>query len=202
MTDTQVPILTIDGPSGSGKGTAALAVADAMGWHYLDSVALVAAGRELPVRFQGSEIYYQDQLVGDEIRSEEIAGRASRIAALTEVRQVLLEWQRNCARPPGLVADGRYMGSVVFPSALCKVFLQASPEERANRRYKQLKEKGIDAILSRIVEDIDERDRRDRERASAPLLPAPDAVLIDSSEMSIAEVCTAIVELLRSRISG
>lgn len=218
-----VPVVTIDGPSGSGKGTIARGVADALGWHLLDSGALyrlvaVAAARAygdnadeasetdlasiaaaLEVRFGvGEEGDEQIWLAGDEVshelRTEECGRLASRIAAQPAVRTALLELQKGFRKAPGLVADGRDMGTTVFPDATLKVFLTASAEERAKRRHKQLNDKGIDVSLAALSRDIEERDRRDTERSVAPLRPAGDARTLDSSGKSIEEVTDTILE--------
>ena len=209
-----VPIITIDGPSGSGKGTIARLLADRFGLHCLDSGALyrlvglaaerasvplssvdglveLAAGMEVAVR-EGA-VFLDQEDVTLAIRTEQAGNAASRVAAVPEVRAALLQWQRNYAREPGLVADGRDMGTVVFPTAGVKIYLTASPEERARRRYNQLKEKGLDASLARLVAEIRERDERDSSRSVAPLLPAPDAQLLESTSLSIAEVLERVV---------
>lgn len=208
-------LITIDGPSGSGKGTIAQCLADKLGWKVLDSGALYrlvgldvrtrgldfedegsigALAGCLDVRFEKGKVYLNNQDVTNTIRSETAGNDASRVAALPCVREALLQWQRDCATSDGLVADGRDMGTVVFPDAPLKIFLTASPEERANRRYKQLKEKGMSANLPRLIEEIRERDERDSNRTTAPLRPAEDAILIDSSALSIDEVTGKILE--------
>jgi len=218
-----VPVVTIDGPSGSGKGTVAARLAQQLGWHCLDSGALyrltglaaqragVALGdapalgalaRNLAVEFRGEAVYLDGIEVSRELRSEATAAAASQVAALGAVREALLAWQRDYAQPPGLVADGRDMGTVVFPQALLTVFLDASVEERANRRYKQLIEKGITAILSDLVEELRVRDERDRSRPLAPLQAAPGALVIDSTGLTIAQVVQQIREALEQRLSG
>jgi len=201
-------VITIDGPSGSGKGTIAGLVAARLGWHLLDSGALyrlvgLTANRagvdadqaealadlagNMNVEFDGEEV----SLV---IRTESAGNAASKVAAVPEVRSALLQWQRDYAREPGLVADGRDMGTVVFPGATVKVFLTASAEERANRRYNQLKEKGLDANLPDLVAEIRERDERDSNRSVAPLIPAPDALEVESTALSIGEVLARILD--------
>ncbi len=222
---SRVPIVTIDGPSGSGKGTISRAVAQRVGWHLLDSGALyrlvalagmaanlapddVAGHARLAeqmqvtfgVRPDGGELVLLDgRDVTAELRSEVVGQGASRVAAWPEVRAALLERQRAFARPPGLVADGRDMGTVVFPEADLKIFLTASAEERARRRYKQLKDKGLDVSLPALSREIAERDLRDSTRAVSPLKPAPDAQVIDSTGLSIEQVVDLVLESGRSR---
>ncbi|HET7563256.1 MAG TPA: (d)CMP kinase [Rhodanobacteraceae bacterium] len=223
-THSSIPVLAIDGPSGSGKGTIARAVAGALGWHLLDSGAIYravgyAAGlRELDVADAASvarcaaelRLEFRDPGDGgdtrviidgvdatDAIRTETAGAAASAIAALPEVRKALLNKQLAFRQPPGLVADGRDMGTVVFPDARTKVFLTASPAERAERRYKQLKAKGLDVTLASLLHEIELRDARDASRSVAPLRPAADAVVIDSTGQPIATVVNAVLTLVR-----
>jgi cytidylate kinase len=210
------PVIAIDGPSASGKGTIASRVAGALGFHYLESGALyrllaLISLREgtadeqrlarlagaMDIAFEGGEVLLEDENVSDKIRSEPCGVRASEVAKLPAVRRALLERQRAFRRPPGLVADGRDMGTVVFPDAKLKIFLTATPEVRAERRYKQLKEKGIDANLRALSRDLEERDERDTRRAVSPLVPAADSQVIDSSSLSVEEVAGRILELYR-----
>jgi cytidylate kinase len=215
------PVIAIDGPSASGKGAVASRVADALDFHYLESgalyrlVALVAlrarlteaaaiveAARTLPVRFHNERVVLENQDVTDAIRSEACGVRASEVAQIPEVRKALLVRQRAFRMPPGLVADGRDMGTIVFPDARLKVFLTATPEVRAERRYKQLIDKGIDANLRALSRDLQERDARDANRPVAPLVPAPDSQVLDSSALSIDEVVERIVGWWRERNGG
>ncbi len=219
----EVPVITIDGPSGSGKGTVSARVAAALGWHILDSGALYRltghavqkAGigfnnptqaadiaRNLDVEFQDGQILLDGEDVSLAIRTEQAGNNASRVAAMPEVRAALLDWQREAARPPGLVADGRDMGTTVFPDAPLKVFLTASAEERAKRRYKQLKEKGIASNIADLAAEIRERDERDSTRAASPLLPAEDALVVDSTGMDIDTVVETILRAARERGLG
>jgi cytidylate kinase len=218
----KAPVIAIDGPSGSGKGTIARRVAQQLGWHLLDSGALyrlvaVAAGkrglaldsageladlaRHMKVAFgsdgDGNEaIWLDNEDVTRSVRTEECGAGASRVAALQPVRDALLELQLSFRKAPGLVADGRDMGSFVFQDAEAKIFLTASPEERAKRRYKQLKGKGIDVTLPALSRDIEDRDRRDSERSVAPLKPAEDARILDSSGLSIEAVTQTVLDWL------
>ena len=219
---TAVPVVAIDGPSGSGKGTVSRALAERLGWHFLDSgalyrlVALAArqrgvdlddedrlaeVARALDVEFEvepdGERVWLDGGDVTAEIRTEKAGDAASQVARLGGVRQALLERQRRFARPPGLIADGRDMGGVVFPAARLKVFLTAAPEERAKRRHKQLKEKGIDVSLRDLSREIAERDLRDANRPVAPLRPAEDARVIDSTSLTPDEVVSRVLEWLR-----
>jgi cytidylate kinase len=208
MTETHIPVIAIDGPSASGKGTVAQLVAEKLGFHYLDSGALyrllaLAAGRRgvpldseealarlaegLDIRFEQGEIWLDGERAGDAIRTEECGNGASRVAAYPRVRAALLELQRAFRKAPGLVADGRDMGSVVFPDAALKIFLTASAEVRADRRYKQLIEKGMSANIQQILHDIKQRDERDSARSVAPLQKCADASLLDTSALAIAE---------------
>lgn len=217
-----VPVIAIDGPSASGKGTVAQRVAAELGFHYLDSGALyrllaVAAERDgvalddeaalsalalrLDIRFEGPEIRLDGKPVGEEVRSEETGRGASRVAALPAVRSALLALQRAFRRPPGLVTDGRDMGSVVFPDARLKVFLTASAEARAERRYKQLIEKGLRANLATILQDISERDARDATRSAAPLQQCADAGLLDTTALTIGEAVAEVVARYRQACS-
>jgi cytidylate kinase len=219
-----VPVITIDGPSGSGKGTVSKRIATELGWHFLDSGALYrllacaaqrdgvglddAAGlAELAGRINGQfgvtpdgvEVVRLDGAdVTQVLRTETTGNAASRLAALPEVRTALLAWQRRFRRLPGLVADGRDMGTVVFPDAGLKIFLNARPEVRAARRHKQLKDKGIEVPIEEIVEEIRARDLRDSSREVAPLLPAADALVIDNSDQDIAVTVAEIIQRIRA----
>lgn len=224
-----VPVLTVDGPGGAGKGSVCRCIADHFGWHLLDSGALYRlvglAAREQAVdladvdalarlarhldvefvRVADAELV-QPRLagrpVGPELRDERAGSDASILAAIPEVRAALLQRQRDFATLPGLVADGRDMGTVVFPEATLKVFLTASAEERARRRYKQLMEQGLSANLRALEEEMRERDRRDQERAVAPLRPAADAWVLDSTDLGLDEVVAGIQSCLESRLNA
>ncbi|HXE78316.1 MAG TPA: (d)CMP kinase [Rhodanobacter sp.] len=221
---SDAPVLTIDGPSGSGKGTISARVADALGWHLLDSGALYraagyAAGvagldlsdaeavarcaRAMRVRFRSgsdgaaAQVMVNGHDATDALRTETAAGAASAIAALPEVRAALVDLQLAFRRRPGLVADGRDMGTVIFPDAAFKVFLTASAAERAKRRYKQLKAKGLAITLAGLQREIEVRDRRDATRAVAPLKPADDAVVLDTTGVGVDEVVAKVLAVVR-----
>jgi CMP/dCMP kinase len=215
------PVIAIDGPSASGKGTIASRVARKVGFHYLESGALyrliallslredtldearlAQLAGEMDVVFDDGEVVLGDEPVTEKVRSEVVGNRASEVARMPGLRQALLARQRAFRRPPGLVADGRDMGTVVFPDAELKVFLTASPEVRAERRYKQLIEKGIDANLRALSRDLRERDKRDAQRAVAPLAPASDSQVLDSTALSIDEVVERIAAWWRDRDEG
>ena len=217
------PVLAIDGPGGAGKGTVSLRVARQLGWHYLDSGALyrlvaVAAARDgvdlddgdalaraavhLKIEFRladALQVWLDGADVTTAIREEPTARAASRVAMHAPLRTALLPLQRAFARPPGLVAEGRDMGTVVFPDAVLKIFLTASAEQRAQRRWLQLSQAGVDASLSAILDDLRRRDAQDASRAAAPLRPADDAVLVDSSSLTVEEVCARIVGHVEER---
>jgi len=211
---TSIPVITVDGPSASGKGTVAERVARALGFHFLDSGALyrltalsalkrgvalddepavAALAVELPASFRDGAVWLSEENVTDAIRAEAVGEGASKVAALPTVRAALLERQRAYRQLPGLVADGRDMGTVVFGDAQAKVFLTASAEARAERRYKQLIEKGNSANLPALVADMQARDARDTARAVAPLKPAADALLLDTTRMDIESAVQAVL---------
>jgi cytidylate kinase len=226
MSDNVVPVITVDGPSGVGKGTISHLLAKHFGWHFLDSGALyrltaLAAHRHgidfadetavahiaasldvtfLPTDSGEVKVILENQDVSNDIRTEVAGNNASKIAVLPAVREALLQRQRDFAQAPGLIADGRDMGTTVFAQADAKLFLTASAEVRAERRYKQLKEKGLDANLRGLIEEISQRDDRDRTRSASPLIPADDAITLDTSNKSIDQVfaealshCTKVV---------
>jgi cytidylate kinase len=214
MPNTNVPVITIDGPTASGKGTVAAKVADRLSFHLLDSGALyrltalqaMRRGTELrdehgiaklaehlPARFVGHDVFLASENVTQAIRAEEVGNMASKIAALPTVRQALFALQLGFREAPGLVADGRDMGTVIFPTAKLKVFLTASVEARAQRRYKQLIDKGFSANMDDLLADLQARDERDTKRAVAPLVPAEDAHILDTSEMTAEEAIEQVL---------
>ena len=215
-----VPVIAIDGPSASGKGTVAGRVAAMLGFHYLDSgalyrllalaaqrdgialddeVALAVLAARIDIRFEDSDVWLDGAKVGDELRSEVTGGYASQVAALHQVRAALLDKQRSFRRAPGLVTDGRDMASVVFPDAVCKIFLTASAEARADRRYKQLKEKGMSANIAALLQDIRTRDERDSQRSAAPLQQAPGASLLDTTALNIEQAVQEVLDRYQAK---
>ena len=215
-----VPVIAIDGPSASGKGTVAQLVAAQLGFHYLDSgalyrvlamaaerdgvalddeAALAALAERMNVEFKGEQIRLDGVLAGDELRGEQCAAEASIVAALPRVRVALLNKQRAFRRSPGLVTDGRDMASVVFPDATLKIFLTASAEARAERRYKQLKEKDMGASIATLLQDIRARDERDMQRSAAPLQQFPDASLLDTTALTIEQAVDVVLAGYREK---
>lgn len=220
-TANDAPVIAIDGPSASGKGTVAALVAQRLGFHHLDSgalyrlvalaalpagvgfgdeAALARLARELPARFEGGRVFLEGDDVTTEIRAEPISVAASQVAAWPAVRQALVGRQRAYRQVPGLVAEGRDMGSVIFPDAAVKVFLTASVEARAGRRYKQLIEKGLPANIADLSQDLRERDARDSARSAAPLRMSADATLLDTTDLSIEQAVAAVLDLVRRRL--
>ncbi len=220
--DTAAPVICVDGPGGSGKSTLALALARALGWHHLDSGALyrtvaanalargvrlddvqgladLAAGLPMDAGNPDAQARGAPGCITEDIRSERVGAAASTIAAYPQLRAAILDRQRASRRPPGLIADGRDMGTVVFPDAALKIFLDASAEIRAERRNKQLKNKGLNVSFRALLVAIRERDARDRERAAAPLRAAGDAVVIDSTTMGLDEVIAQAMALARAK---
>lgn len=214
MSQPRIPVIAIDGPTASGKGTVAQRVAQQLGWHYLDSGALyrltalsamrsntplsdqeriAALAAVLPCRFSGERVLLSNVDVTDAIRAEEVGNAASKIAALPAVRQALVGLQQGFRQAPGLVADGRDMGTVIFPDASLKVFLTASVEMRAQRRYKQLIDKGFSASITDLSRDLAERDARDAQRTTAPLKPAEDAFMLDTSSMNADQAVSQVL---------
>ncbi len=225
MRNAEVPVLTLDGPSGAGKGTVARRVSESLRWHLLDSgaiyralalsaelagmamddvPALLGIARTMVVDFRLDErgrpqVLLDGNDVTKVIRSETCGKQASQIAALPAVRGALLQCQRAFRRPPGLVADGRDMGTVVFPDALVKIYLMASVEERAHRRYKQLMEQGVSGNIAPILKEIEARDLRDSTRSVSPLVPAPDAVILETTGKSVEAVVSIVLSQIRQR---
>lgn len=220
MSDQNIKIITIDGPSGVGKGTLSARLCAHTGFHFLDSGAIyrvlawgvvakkialdnsqdiIALAKSLPVRFEQGAIYFETTDVTQLIRTEEVAAVASQVAAIEAVRAALLQRQRDFALTPGLVADGRDMGTVVFPEAQLKLFLTASAEIRAERRVNQLKNQGVTANIQQIIADIKARDERDQNRTTAPLVAAKDAIVIDTSDLNIDQVVDNAIQILHQR---
>lgn len=213
----KAPVITLDGPSGTGKGTLCHKLAEHLGWHILDSGVLyratgylaekrglldgefeqvVALAEHLPIEFIHETILLDGEKVGDELRTEHIGSIASTLAANPDIREALLQRQREFAVAPGLVTDGRDMGTVVFPDAQLKVYLEASLEERAERRYLQLKNSGKSVNLAQVVEELSIRDARDKARKHAPLKPAADAIHVDTTHLTVDEVFQKLLQLV------
>ena len=212
-------VIAIDGPSASGKGTLASNIARELGWVTLDSGAiyraigllagrlglldqeseLVLKLRDFDLRFENGSCFLADEDLTQEIRTEEVGKMASAIASFPSLRETVLDLQRDFRRPPGLVADGRDMGTIVFPNADLKIFLDASAQARAERRYNELKNKGFDVSLPVLLEQLLQRDKKDSERSVAPLIPAEDSILIDSSGLSILDVTESVLDLVKQK---
>jgi cytidylate kinase len=222
MMANNIPVIAIDGPSASGKGTVAQIVAEKLGFHYLDSgalyriVALAAFERgidwqaeseiaklvaQLNIKFEHGEIFLDQQNVSEKIRTEQMGQGASKVAAHPQVRLALIDLQHSFRQAPGLVADGRDMATVIFPDARTKIFLTASAQVRAERRYQQLISKGLAADYSAILKDLQDRDERDSQRAVAPLQQAPDAELVETSQLNIEQAVSKVLEAVTSKQS-
>jgi len=220
MNNSNIPVIAVDGPSASGKGTVAQLVADALGFGYLDSGALyrvvafaakqngvawndaeavAACAKTLDIQFKKDQVYLNQVDISEDIRTEEMGKGASQVAVHAQLRAALVDLQHHFRQAPGLVADGRDMGTVIFPDAQLKIFLTASTETRADRRYKQLLGKGLPADYDNILLDLQERDARDKGRASAPLLMAQDAILLETDHLSIAKAVDTVLQNFRHK---